>query len=84
MVSVKSILGAFCFIFLAVIALQTISDIMKEKNPITMLIFTGAAILLILLGTYLIKIGEKEDEANKAKKRRERLLKDTDRIRKLK
>ncbi|MCD6127168.1 MAG: hypothetical protein J7J21_02145 [Methanomicrobia archaeon] len=49
-----------------------------------MFLFTTSAIALILLGTYLIKIGEKERQAKKVEKEREKLLKDITRISKLK
>jgi arginine exporter protein ArgO len=84
MVSVKSIVGVLCFVFLIILGFQTFADLLRENNPQSMLIFTGAAIILILLGTYLIKMGEKEDEAKRARKRRDLLLRDKERIRKLK
>jgi len=85
MVSVKSLVGVFCYMFLMIIGLQTFQDMLnKKQSPESMLIFTGAAVALILLGTYLIKMGEKEDEAKRAEKTRKRVLKDMDRVTKLK
>jgi len=85
MVSAKSIVGVFCYMFLMILGLQTFSDILNmEQSLKSMLVFTVSAIALILLGTYLIKMGEKEDEAKKAEKTRKRLLKDRERINKLK
>ncbi|MCK4433476.1 MAG: hypothetical protein KAV48_06030 [Methanomicrobia archaeon] len=85
MVSAKSIVGVFCFMFLMILTLQTFSDIIsKEQSLKSMVFFTASAIILILLGTYLIKIGEKEDQAKKAQKKRKRLLVDMERINKLK
>jgi len=85
MVSAKSIVGVFCYTFLMILGLQTFSDIVsKGEGTKSMLIFTGAAVALIVLGTYLIKMGEKEDEAKRAEKTRKRLLKDMGRVNKLK
>ena len=85
MVSAKSIVGVFCYIFLMILGLQTFSDILnKEQSLKSMLVFTVSAIALILLGTYLIKMGEKEDEAKKAEKTRKKILKDMGRVNKLK
>ena len=85
MVSAKSIVGIFCYIFLMILGLQTFSDILnKEQSLKSMLVFTVSAIALILLGTYLIKMGEKEDEAKRAEKTRKKILKDMGRVNKLK
>ena len=85
MVSAKSIVGVFCYIFLMILGLQTFSDILnKEQSLKSMLVFTVSAIALILLGTYLIKMGEKEDEAKRAEKTRKKILKDMGRVNKLK
>ena len=85
MVSAKSIVGVFCYIFLMILGLQTFSDIVnKGESTRSMLIFTVSAIALILLGTYLIKMGEKEDEAKRAEKTRKKILKDMGRVNKLK
>lgn len=85
MVSAKSIVGVFCYIFLMILGLQTFSDIVnKGESTRSMLVFTVSAIALILLGTYLIKMGEKEDEAKRAEKTRKKILKDMGRVNKLK
>jgi arginine exporter protein ArgO len=85
MVSAKSIVGVFCYMFLMILGLQTFSDILnKEQSLKSMLVFTVSAIALILLGTYLIKMGEQEDEAKRAEKTRKRILKDRKRVNKLK
>ncbi|MEA1994386.1 MAG: hypothetical protein U9N35_08380 [Euryarchaeota archaeon] len=84
MVSVKSIVGVLCYMFLIVLGLKTSLDIINSPNTESMMIFAAAAVILILLGTYLIQMGEREDEANRANKRKKRLLKDSERIRKLK
>ena len=84
MTSAKSVVGVLCFIFLIVLGFQTFSDLLKESNPQSMLVFTGSSIVLILLGTYMIKMGGKEDKAERTKKRREKLLRDRERIRRLK
>ena len=85
MVSAKSVVGVFCYIFLMILGLQTFSDIVnKGESTRSMLIFTVSAIALILLGTYLIKMGEKEDEAKRAEKTRKKILKDMGRVNKLK
>jgi len=85
MVSAKSVVGVFCYIFLMILGLQTFSDILnKEQSLKSMLVFTVSAIALILLGTYLIKMGEKEDEAKRAEKTRKKILKNMGRVNKLK
>ncbi|MCK4248005.1 MAG: hypothetical protein KAT49_06755 [Methanomicrobia archaeon] len=85
MVSAKSIVGVLCYMFLMILTLQTFSDIIsKEQSLKSMVFFSASAVILILLGTYLIKIGEKEDQAKKAQKKRKRLLTDMERINKLK
>ncbi len=85
MVSAKSIVGVLCYMFLMILTLQTFSDIISEEQSLkSMLFFSASAVILILLGTYLIKIGEKEDQAKKAQKKRKRLLTDMERINKLK
>ena len=85
MVSAKSIVGIFCYIFLMILGLQTFSDILnKEQSLKSMLVFTVSAIALILLGTYLIKMGEQEDQAKRAEKTRKKILKDMGRVNKLK
>ena len=85
MVSAKSILGVFCFMFMMILGLQTFSDILtEEQNMKSMLIFAGATVALIMLGTYLIKMGTREDQAKKAQKKRKRLLGEMDRVNKLK
>ena len=85
MVSAKSVVGVFCYTFLMILGLQTFSDILnKEQSLKSMLVFTVSAIALILLGTYLIKMGEKEDEAKRAEKTRKKILKDMGRVNKLK
>jgi len=85
MVSAKSVVGVFCYIFLMILGLQTFSDIVnKEQSLKSMLVFTVSAIALILLGTYLIKMGEKEDEAKRAEKTRKKILKNMGRVNKLK
>jgi len=85
MVSAKSIVGVFCYIFLMILGLQTFSDIVnKGESTRSMLVFTVSAIALILLGTYLIKMGEKEDEAKRAEKTRKKILKNMGRVNKLK
>jgi len=85
MVSAKSIVGVFCYMFLMILGLQTFSDILsKEQSLKSMLVFTVSAIALMLLGTYLIKMGDQEDEAKRAEKTRKRLLKDRGRVNKLK
>ncbi len=85
MVSAKSVVGVFCYIFLMILGLQTFSDILnKEQSLKSMLVFTVSAITLILLGTYLIKMGEKEDEAKRAEKTRKKILKNMGRVNKLK
>jgi|GEM_PF-1920112 len=84
MVSAKSVVGVFCYTFLMILGLQTFSDILnKEQSLKPMLIFTLSAVPLLLLGTYLIKIGEKEDEAKRAEKTRKKILKDMERVNKL-
>jgi len=85
MVSAKSVVGVFCYIFLMILGLQTFSDIVnKGESTRSMLVFTVSAIALILLGTYLIKMGEKEDEAKRAEKTRKKILKNMGRVNKLK
>jgi len=85
MVSAKSIVGVFCYIFLMILGLQTFSDIVnKGESTRSMLVFTVSAIALILLGTYLIKMGEQEDQAKRAEKTRKKILKDMGRVNKLK
>ena len=85
MVSAKAIVGVFCYMFLMILGLQTFSDLLSAQNPTSsMVVFTVSAIALILLGTYLIKMGDREDEAKRAEKTRKRLLKDRERINKLK
>ncbi|HEC95613.1 MAG TPA: hypothetical protein ENI50_01150 [Euryarchaeota archaeon] len=85
MVSAKSVVGVFCYTFLMILGLQTFSDILnKEQSLKSMLAFTVSAITLILLGTYLIKMGEKEDEAKRAEKTRKKILKNMGRVNKLK
>jgi len=85
MVSAKSVVGVFCYTFLMILGLQTFSDILnKEQSLKSMLVFTVSAIALILLGTYLIKMGEKEDEAKRAEKTRKKILKNMGRVNKLK
>ncbi len=85
MVSAKSVVGVFCYTFLMILGLQTFSDILnKEQSLKSMLVFTVSAIALILLGTYLIKMGEQEDEAKRAEKTRKKILKDMGRVNKLK
>lgn len=85
MVSAKSVVGVFCYTFLMILGLQTFSDIVnKGESTRSMLIFTVSAIALILLGTYLIKMGEQEDEAKRAEKTRKKILKDMGRVNKLK
>ena len=85
MVSAKSVVGVFCYTFLMILGLQTFSDILnKEQSLKSMLAFTVSAIALILLGTYLIKMGEQEDQAKRAEKTRKKILKDMGRVNKLK
>ena len=85
MVSAKSVVGVFCYIFLMILGLQTFSDIVnKGESTRSMLVFTVSAIALILLGTYLIKMGEQEDEAKRAEKTRKKILKNMGRVNKLK
>jgi len=85
MVSAKSIVGVFCYMFLMILGLQTFSDILnKEQSLKSMLTFTVSAIAMILLGTYLIKMGDQEDEAKRAEKTRKKILKDMGRVNKLK
>lgn len=85
MVSAKSVVGVFCYTFLMILGLQTFSDILnKEQSLKSMLVFTVSAITLILLGTYLIKMGEQEDEAKRAEKTRKKILKNMGRVNKLK
>ena len=68
-----------------ILGLQTFSDILnKEQSLKSMLVFTVSAIALILLGTYLIKMGEQEDQAKRAEKTRKKILKDMGRVNKLK
>ena len=85
MISAKSVVGVLCYVFLMILGLQTFSDFLKKQNTqYSMFLFTTSAIALILLGTYLIKIGEKERQAKKAEKEREKLLKDISRVSKFK
>jgi len=85
MISAKSVVGVLCYVFLMILGLQTFSDFLKKQNTgYSMFLFTTSAIALILLGTYLIKIGEKERQAKKVEKEREKLLKDITRVSKLK